>query len=154
MNNLSIENAHILFPNFSGTEGKYNRAGQRSFCVTIDDAEQAQALLADGWNVRILAPRDEDEAPRHYMAVAVNFEGPFPPKIICISGKAKTQLTEDTVDVLDHADIANIDLIIRPYFWEVNGKEGVKAYLKTMYVTLEQDEFAAKYTDVGEEAPF
>ena len=154
MNNLSIENAHIFGLNFSGVESKNNPAGKRSFCVAIDDPEQAQAMLEDGWNVRISAPRDEDESPRYYVPVAVNFEGPYPTKVVTISGGVKTQRTEDTIRELDHADIAKVDLTIRPYYWEVNGKQGIKAYLKTMYVTLEQDEFAAKYTDVDEEAPF
>lgn len=147
--NLSVENARIIFRNFAGKESKFNPQGKRNFCLLID-TESAEVLKEQGWNVKTLAPRDPDADPQPYIQVAVAFEN-YPPSIWLISGKKKTKLDEDTVSVLDYAEIENVDLIINPSYWEVSGKSGLKAYLKTMYVTIVENAFEKKYKDMEED---
>lgn len=149
LDNIVVENARLIFKNFAGEESKFNRAGNRNFCVILD-GDSAEDLRQIGWNVKALRPREDEDEPTYYLQVTVAF-GNFPPKVVMISGKTKTVLDEESIDTLDYAEIANVDLIIRPYHWEVNGKEGIKAYLKTMYVTIEQDVFAGKYDCLDDE---
>lgn len=156
-NNLVIENARIGFKNFSGKEAKFNQAGRRNFCVFFE-YEQGKELEAAGWNIKWLKPRDEGDMPSAYMQVAVSFDN-FPPKVILIDHGKQTTLDASTIDMLDWAELQSVDIVIRPYNWEVQDKHGVKAYLKTMYATLYNDILADKYkpkedASSDEEMPF
>ena len=140
--NINIENGRIMFRNFSGKEGKYNPAGRRNFCVCIDPSS-ADALRAEGWNIKTLAPRDEEEEPIPYLQVRVNYDN-IPPKIYMVTKKKKTLMNADTIAALDYAQIISCDMTIRPYVWDTENNK-VTAYVQTMYVTIEEDEFASTY---------
>ena len=137
---LQIDEARIIFRNFSGRGDKFNREGDRNFALIIDTQEQADVLIERGWNVKIKPPREEGDTPFMYLPVKVKFNDRGP-AVYLISNGQKTRLTEETVGLLDHIDIESVDMDIRPYDWEVNGKCGRKAYLQALQVTQRCNRF-------------
>ena len=147
---LQIDDARIIYRNFSGEPSKYNRAGDRNFAVIIPDPDLADKLASDGWNVKIKPPREEGDDPFMYLPVKVKFNerGPI---VYLKTGKNMVKLDEESIDCLDHVDILGVDLDIRPYDWNVSDKTGRTAYLQTICVTQDVDRFAARYAE--EECP-
>lgn len=138
-----IEDGQIIFRNFAGREGQFNPEGSRNFAVILDQ-KTAKEMLADGWNVRYLEPREEGDEETPYIPIAVNFNN-WPPRVVLMTSRVRTNLGPDDVDVLDWANIEKVDLICRAYEWTVNGKSGIKAYLKSLFVTIEEDYLERKY---------
>lgn len=145
----TLENVRLLggqFRNFSGAPDKFNRkGGKRYFSIGLS-LEQAEHLNSLGWPVKVLPPRDEEDEPLNFIKVNFNFDGKVPPKIVMVTSRGSTLLDEDNVNVLDYALITNTDLIVRPYNWTgSDGEEGISVYLKSLYVTIEEDELETKY---------
>lgn len=149
VNNIVVRDAKIIFKNFAGEEKKFNAPGNRNFNLVVTDIHEA--LEADGWNVKRLKFREDDPdyVPDWVLEVTVSFKG-RPPRIIYNrtdeSGELLgMELDEEDVDVLDKVPFVKADVVIRPYEWEVNGNTGIKAYLKTLAVTAEEDEIEREY---------
>lgn len=144
---LQIDDARLVYRNFSGEASKFNRAGDRDFSVVIPDPDLAQELRDRGWNVKIKQPREDGDMPFMTMKVKVKFNDRGP-NVYLQSGDGKpVQLDEESIGNLDNVDIARVELDIRPYDWEVNGKAGRTAYLQSMLVVQDVDRFAARFND-------
>ena len=145
---VRIDNARITFRNFEGAEGKFNAAGNRNFGIFLE-TELAKKLEAEGWTIKWLNSY-EDEPPQALINVKLNF-GNYPPNIILVTDGKNTRLDEKNVHVLDFAELEKVDVIIRGYQWEVSGKTGIKAYLKTGIFVLVVDELLKKYAEPEED---
>lgn len=140
---LEIENAEVIFRNFSGEESDYNAAGNRNFAVKLTP-EFASDLSAAGWNVKTWDPGN-GEPVVIYLPVSIRFE-PYPPKVYMIASGKHIPLDESTIGLLDDAEFENVDISISPYNWQLkNGNSGIKAYVKELYVTIRESRFAQKY---------
>lgn len=147
-NILEIEDARIIYRNFTGAASKFNREGDRNFAVIIPNEEYKDMLVEAGWNVKVKPPRDEYEDPFMYLPVKIKFNNRGPAAYVRSVDKV-TRLNEDTISMLDEIDILSVDMDLRPYDWEVNGKVGRTAYLQAIDVTQNVDRFGARYDEQG-----
>ena len=148
---LQIDDAKIIFKNFEGRGDKFNREGDRNFSLLIQDPDTADALMKEGWNVKIKEARDEDEGPFMRLPVKVKFSE-YGPRVYLKSSKPEPiELDEESIGMLDQIDIESVDMDIRPFDWEVNGRTGRTAYLQSMHVTQRIDRFAARYANLRDD---
>ena len=171
---LFIKDAHLIWLNFAGVERQNNRAGERNFCVALkprgESLEPAVAnfcdkLATDGWNLKVKDYSSQNGSDKYvvgvdyneedlliFLPVKVSFDH-IPPKVFERVGEngKKIKLDESTIDELDYAEIENAMIEINPSQWKVNGKSGVKAYLKEAVFTISpspfDDDFPQSPTD-------
>lgn len=152
---LEINDARIIWKNFSGRGDRFNREGDRNFSLVIPTQEDCDALrnntnkYGDGWNVKIKPPREEGDTPFMHMPVKVKFNGRGPNVYLDRGPKREPlQLSEETIACLDEMDILSVDLDIRPYDDKLpNGNTFRTAYLSAMKVYPRLDRFAAPSDD-------
>lgn len=137
----------LIFRNFSGRPDKYNREGDRNFGILLDESWVAD-MEESGYPVKYLKPHDEEDDPAPWIKVKVNYNSQFPPTVILVTSRGRTTLDSETVDLLDTAFISHADIVLNPYYYEVNGMKGYSMYLSRAYITIEEDEFERKYGEI------
>lgn len=146
---VTLRNANILpgaWRNFSGAE-KFNEAGKRTFNIKLDE-DVALAMKADGFNVKPLRARDEDDENDGYR---IEVDASFkirPPQVWLVSGGQRTLLDEGAINILDYADIDKATVAINPYPWETATGSGIKAYLHKAVIYLREDDLDAEMREI------
>lgn len=141
---LQLDNVRIIYRNFAGVGSKFNREGDRNFAIVIDDPNIAKDLKDRGWNVRAKEGRREDDGMFYYLPVKIKFNGNGP-NVFLKTGSSMNKLTESTVCLIDDIDIASVSCDLRPYDWDVNGRNGRTAYLASACITQVDDRFLDEY---------
>ena len=167
---LVIDHARILNVNFKGADKwGYNPKHERGFWLALDPERfDLDAIRDDGWNLKTKEPREgyEDNGPLYYIPIKVRWDN-FPPVIYLLTRAGgtdenpryrRTKMDEEASFEIDDARIERVDLEIRPSHYDVNGNQGIAAYLKKMYIIIEEDKLDKMYSFVDDydddEIPF
>lgn len=168
VNNVTIENTKFKYrTNFAGRQYAFKRGekpqciaedgGKRTANIAIFDPVLASDLAEEGWSVQW------DQNDNAYIQVEAGYKYQ-PPKIgIRVSGKKKvTWLEEDDIADIDFDEVESVDVCLRGRWWFDDLRQNrwrLKAWIKTMVVTIEADDIQYKYDceedpEDSEEVPF
>lgn len=148
---ITIEDARFIFAtNFSGDPERDTYGDDsRKANIIIPTKEQADDLAEQGFNVKRTSPKPGEEegfVPAYFIAVRVNYNSEWPPKVYLVSGNSEPRLLdESTISTLDKIYVTNVNAVLNPYYSERNKTWSL--YVKTMYVEqdVDDDPFVARY---------
>lgn len=149
---ITLEDIRLIWKNFAGEKRLFNEQGKRNFAIPLDEPT-ALKLRDIGWNIKDNAhkvERGEAQEIEYHIPVTVKMDARIPPKVYLIirSQNIRVPLDEDSIGLLDTAELDVVDVVLRPFNWDVNGKQGVAAYLKLMYATLQENPLDLKYAHI------
>jgi len=155
VNDINITNGEIAYSNFAGRPTAYKPEGGVRTVTFVMPEEIVPDLQKDGWKVR--RQEFEDGSYRYLLEATFLFrtrEGKLrDPKIFIVRGNELIHVTEETVDTLDHAEIISADAVIGPYYYDYAGKQGIKAYLNSLYLTIKENPIDEKYRKMLKDMP-
>ena len=146
-NTVTLNNVGIIFPNFAGRTDQYNKTGVRSFSVAIS-YETAEAMLADGFNVKFpkpnpeIDPDDDRRLPTLNITVSNDHDNiPYGIRIFLVDGENEQRVDNTNLDMLDGLDIDYANVKFSVYDWSVNGNSGRKPYVQSLQLFLKDYSF-------------
>lgn len=141
-NYVIIEGTKFIYKtNFSGDPDRDNYGStQRKGNIIIPDIEQARRLIDEGFNVKLTKPKPGEEegfVPRYYVAIKVNYDSEWPPKIYLMTDAINGVLLDaESVKSIDYAWIDTVNVVLNKY----EGKNGKSMWVKSMEVFQKLDD--------------
>lgn len=147
-----LEDVRFLYRNFSGRQTHYNMEGARNTNVILND-QQAEELASCGFNVKSKPPTDEYETPLHTLKLNLGYKGNQPPRVYLIADRGdepsvRTELSEQDVSLLDYVTVLKVDVSFNEYTNPKVPNAMKSAYVRALYVTIQEDPLDRKYADV------
>lgn len=136
---FTIEGALVKYRNFAGTVSEYNKEGKKSFAIELEPGFAAQ-LERDGWHVNYTDPREEGDESVPFINIKVNFKN-RPPRVVMVTPDTLVPLTDQSIGMLDDADIIDVDLTCIGNPWE----RGISCYLQKAFFKINVDILDQKY---------
>lgn len=147
-NYIELDDARIIYANFTGERSRYNASGTRNFCVLIP-FEMEQQLLADGWYLKYLTPREEGAMPQPYIKVNISDRFGVPPMSIVSYRGERILNSLDELDALKSAGIRQASVVIKPHRYTTDdGETHFNGYLEEMRIVLREPRFVGRGSNV------
>lgn len=148
-----FEDAKIIWRNFRGVAGTYNREGDRNFSLRFDeeDREIVEVLREAGWNIKHRVPKEGSMGDEFdYVNVKIRYNDDPKlayrnPKVILVTDKGQVNMDEECIGELDMMEILNADIEIHPNPWGDDIRGGISLFARTIYVTPRENFFQNKY---------
>lgn len=140
-NTITLEGNRIMWRNFSGEKSQFHT---RSFSVEIAP-EDIDDLVAEGWPITVLEPRQNGDPVRGAMFVTLYYND-YPPMVVVVGPDKKTKYDEKRVGDLDQLAFEKVSMRVSLGKPGRTGKRTV--YLQSLWATLRRDDFEAQFDNI------
>lgn len=108
----NVKGADIIFRNFSGGPDVYSKGKDAGvyFHMKITDASVADELMRDGWNVKLMKKRHDDDPDEWHVKMNINFNSRVKP-IVQSQTFGKNGLTRETPESIGDFDQVSIKYV-------------------------------------------
>ena len=147
VNDINITDGEIAYSNFAGRPTAYKPEGGVRTVTFVIPENVYEDLIKDGWKIR--RQEFEDGSYRYLLEATFLFrtrEGKLrDPKIFIVRDNELIHVTEETADTLDRAEIISADAVIGAYYYDYAGRQGIKAYINSLYLKIKENPIDEKY---------